>query len=206
MSEEERPYWLSPEHFAAILRLVRDFETDDRKVHITFDDGNKSDIAIAVPILQKFNQVASFFLLSDRIAKPAFIDVSDIVQLRDSGMKIGSHGAAHVNWTTLGDTELWQQVTRSLQILSGFVGKPVTMVAAPFGGYDRRVLKLLRPLEIAVVFTVDGGSTRPRAWVKPRNTIRNDTSLETIEALVSGRLPPLERLRFFLRRRRHIFC
>lgn len=202
VSDEERPYWLPPEHFATILRLVRDFETDDRKVHITFDDGNKSDITIAMPILQKFHRIASFFLLSDRIGKAGFLDASDIVRLRDAGMTIGSHGAAHVNWTTLDDAELSRQVTRSLRVLSDFVGKPVAMVAAPFGGYDLRVLDLLRPLNIAVVFTSDGGPVRPSAWIKPRTTIRTDTSLEIIEALVSGRLPPLQRLRFFIRRHR----
>jgi peptidoglycan/xylan/chitin deacetylase (PgdA/CDA1 family) len=202
VADEERPYWLAPEHFAAILQLAQESETGDRKVSITFDDGNRSDVTVALPILQKFHRSASFFLLSDRISRPGFLEASDIVRLRDAGMAIGSHGAAHVDWTTLSDSELLRQVTNSLQVLTGYVGMPITIVAVPFGHYDRRVLKLLRTLGTTAVYTSDGGAVRPNNWIRPRTTIRADTSLEMIEALISDRLPPLQRLRFFYRRLR----
>src|SRR5258708_9506629 len=99
--EGERPYWLSPQAFIDIIRLVRRYKSEERRICFTFDDGNKSDAAIALPILQDFNCQATFFILSDRIGKVGYVDTADIACLHDKGMVFGSHGAEHVNWTTL---------------------------------------------------------------------------------------------------------
>jgi peptidoglycan/xylan/chitin deacetylase (PgdA/CDA1 family) len=199
VADEERPYWISIKHFSDIVRLVRDCEPAHRKVFITFDDGNKSDVTIALPLLNEFGRRASFFVLSERIGKPGFVDASDLVHLYKAGMTIGSHGKAHVDWTSLGKSELLSQVTDSLQILSDLTGKAVKSVAVPFGKYDRRVLRDLRLLDIDAVYTSDGGSAAPHAWVKPRTTMRNDTPLGEIESLITGRLPPIQRLKLLAR-------
>jgi peptidoglycan/xylan/chitin deacetylase (PgdA/CDA1 family) len=200
IDDEERPYWLSPERFSSILRLAQKYETERRRIHITFDDGNQSDVTVAMPILGNFRRQASFFLLSDFLGRPGFVDRDDIARLHSVGMTIGSHGAAHVRWTTLGEAELIDQVTRSLQVLSSLVDHPVNRVAVPFNAYDRRVLSVLRRLGVAAVLTSDGGTARSGAWLKARTTIRMDTSLATIEELMSGQMPVLRRMRFAARR------
>src|SRR6201999_3674638 len=113
------------------------------RVRITFDGGNRSDVTVALPMLEAFERRAAFFIVSDRIGAPSYLGAADIARLRDAGMTIGSHGAAHVAWTTLHDAELATQVARSLTALSDLIGHPVTEVAAPFGEYDRRVLGVL---------------------------------------------------------------
>lgn len=200
INAEERPYWLTSERFSCILSLAQRYDPAQCRIHITLDDGNRSDATVALPILQEFKRHVSFFLLSDAIGKPGFVDEYDIARLHAAGMTIGSHGAAHVRWTTLDAAEVRKQVKDSLRILSGLVGEPVNRVAVPFGAYNRRVLSTLRQLGVTVVFTSDGGLTTTNAWVKARNTIRMDTPLETIEVLLSGRLSPLQQLRFFARR------
>jgi peptidoglycan/xylan/chitin deacetylase (PgdA/CDA1 family) len=197
--DEERPYWISIKYFSDVVRLARDCELEHRKVFITFDDGNKSDVTIALPLLNEFGRRASFFVLSERIGKPGFVDASDLVHLYKAGMTIGSHGKAHVDWTSLGKLELLSQVTDSLHTLSDLIGKSVKSVAVPFGKYDRRVLRDLRLLDIDTVYTSDGGSTAPHAWVKPRTTMRNDTALREIESIITGRLPPILRLKLLAR-------
>jgi peptidoglycan/xylan/chitin deacetylase (PgdA/CDA1 family) len=189
---DERPYWLTPARFEAILRLIR---VHDRTgcVGITFDGGNRSDVTVALPVLEAFERRAAFFIVSDRIGTPSYLSVADIARLRDAGMIVGSHGAAHVAWTTLDDAELTAQVARSLQVLAALSGEPVTEVAVPFGAYDRRVLRVLRKLGVTAVHTADTGRAEPRAWLKARNTLRMDTPLEAVEALVAGTAPPARR-------------
>jgi peptidoglycan/xylan/chitin deacetylase (PgdA/CDA1 family) len=138
------------------------------------------------------------------VGTPGFVGPDDIGHLRDAGMEIGSHGAAHVKWTTLDDAELTAQVDRSLRILSGVVGQPITSIAVPFGAYNRRVLRVLNSFDLVTIFTSDGGSVRPGTRLKSRNSIRMDTSLEAIEILLCG-LPIQQRIRFASRRwvRRH---
>jgi peptidoglycan/xylan/chitin deacetylase (PgdA/CDA1 family) len=200
VADSDRLYWLSPDRFTSIIRLAYDNETDGRKIEITFDDGNMSDVMIALPILDAFGRRASFFPLSGRIGQPGFLGAADVLRLSDAGMSVGSHGAAHVRWTTLADDELATQVTNSLRALSDVIRKPVTTVAVPFGAYDRRVLRILRRLDVAAVFTSDGGPTRSSDWIKSRTTIRMDTPVESIEALVAGRSSPLQWVRFVARR------
>ncbi len=197
--DEERPYWISTAQFSDVVRLARDCEREHRKVFITFDDGNKSDVTLALPVLNEFGRRASFFILSERIGKPGFVDATDLVELYKAGMTIGSHGKAHVDWTSLGRSELLSQVTDSLHTLSDLIGKAVRSVAVPFGKYDRRVLRDLRRLDIDTVYTSDGGSTTPHAWVKPRTTVRNDTALGELEAIITNRLPPIRRLKLLAR-------
>jgi peptidoglycan/xylan/chitin deacetylase (PgdA/CDA1 family) len=197
--DEERPYWISIKYFSDVVRLARDCELEHTKVFMTFDDGNKSDVTIALPLLNEFGRRASFFVLSERIGKPGFVDASDLIHLYKAGMTIGSHGKSHVEWTSLGKLELLSQVTESLHTLSDLIGEAVKSVAVPYGKYDRRVLRDLRQLDIDTIYTSDGGSAAPDAWVKPRTTMRNDTALGEIESIITDRLPPIRRLKLLAR-------
>jgi peptidoglycan/xylan/chitin deacetylase (PgdA/CDA1 family) len=199
VSAPERPFWLPPKRFVEIVGLVRKYQTASRRIHLTFDDGNKSDAGIALPILQEHKCRGLFFVSSDAIGEPDFMEVADIVSLHDAGMTIGSHGADHVKWTTLPSSELTEQVRRSIGVLSCVVGEPVNVVAPPFGDYNRRVLKVLRRLKVSAVFTTDDGEARCGAWVKTRFTVRTDTPLDDIEARLSGRVDRMRRLRNYAR-------
>jgi O-antigen/teichoic acid export membrane protein/peptidoglycan/xylan/chitin deacetylase (PgdA/CDA1 family) len=197
--DRQRLYWLDPERFATILRLVRKYEDDNRRIFITFDDGNISDSAIALPILKEFGLRASFFVLSDRIGMSGFLGAEDLLRLHNSGMSIGSHGIAHQKWTTLKDAELKNEINQSVSILSALIGHPVESVAVPFGAYDRRVLYTLANSGIKHVYTSDGGFARPGTWVKPRTTIRIDTPLEVVERILSGQFSLLQRFQLVAR-------
>jgi peptidoglycan/xylan/chitin deacetylase (PgdA/CDA1 family) len=189
VESDERPCWLTPEWFESILRLIRVCDRAGR-VRITFDGGNRSDVTVALPVLEAFERRATFFVTTDRIGTPSYLSAADIVRLRDAGMAIGSHGVAHVAWTTLEDAELTAQVARSLRVLTGLIGQPVTEVALPFGAYDRRVLRVLRRIGVTGVHTANAGVAEPHAWLKARNTLRMDTPLDAIEALVAGAAHP----------------
>ena len=192
LAADDKPTWLTPERFEAILRLIRACDRADR-VRITFDGGNRSDVTMALPILETFERRAAFFVTCDRIGMLPYLSAADIARLRDAGMTIGSHGAAHVAWTTLDDAELTAQVARSLRVLTGLTGQPVTEVAVPFGAYDPRVLRVLRKLGVTGVHTADPGAAEPRAWLKARNILRMDTPLDAIEALIAGTIDPAPR-------------
>jgi len=182
--EAEKPYWLPLERFETVLEIVRKAR---RRVHITFDDGNISDLRLALPALCRAGLRATFFILSERVGSPHYLGVEDIRALRAEGMAIGSHGADHVRWTSLPDEVLAEQVAHSMAALSEIIGEPVRMIAAPFGAYDRRVLAVLRRLPVDRVHTSDGGLTASWSGLVARNTIKADTPLNNIHDLVSRR-------------------
>lgn len=140
-------------------------------VRLTFDDGNRSDVDIALPVLQPLGRKAAFFISTDMIGRPGYMDAADIRALHRAGMEIGSHGAAHVGWTGLGTTTLLEQLARARAILEDIVGVAVDRIAIPFGRYDRRVLGALKRAGTRQVFTSDSGPAAPGAWLVTRNTL-----------------------------------
>jgi len=140
---DERPYWISERTFAFVL--------DEAKAHgaqLTIDDGNDSDARIAVPMLVKAGLKAAFFIPSDRIGTPGYVTEADVRDLHEAGMEIGSHGCAHLNWLNTSDAEIASDVTQSVERLARIINAPVRSVAIPYGHCDRRVLGVLRRVEI----------------------------------------------------------
>ena len=67
-------------------------------VRISFDDGNASDMRIAMPALVERGLSAQCFLLAGRLGMPGSLDIDDVRELTSGGMSVGSHGMAHRSW------------------------------------------------------------------------------------------------------------
>lgn len=173
--EVEKPYWVSRESFATVLDLARSLP-----LRLTFDDANSTDISIALPALQAAGLKASFFIPTDRIGQKGYVDEEDIRTLHAAGMEIGSHGCAHVRWTTLNNADIACDVARSIERLSAIINAPVRSVAIPFGSCDRRVLSVLRALGVGRVYSSFRGQNDDEAWLVRRECIMAGMSCEDI--------------------------
>ncbi len=173
--EDERPYWISRETFATILELMRKIPA-----RLTFDDGNATDVSIALPALVNAGLTASFFIPSARIGTPGYVGEDDIAALHEAGMEIGSHGCAHVDWTTISDGEIAHDVVQSVERLAAIIHAPVRTVAVPYGYCDRRVLAVLRQLGVTRVYSSFRGPDSDTAWLVRRDCIKLDMSPEDI--------------------------
>ena len=96
--DDEMRYNVSADRFAEWIAII---SRSLPRCIITFDDGNKSDIEVALPILKKYNIKAKFFPIINRIGLQDYMTWDDIQSLMDAGMQIGSHGLDHVTWTEL---------------------------------------------------------------------------------------------------------
>jgi peptidoglycan/xylan/chitin deacetylase (PgdA/CDA1 family) len=199
IDDDERPYWLAADRCQAILDVVTDAARNGAEVGLTFDDGNRSDVEVGLPALLSRGLSAAFFIVTDRIGRSGYLGSDDIRALRRAGMSVGSHGLGHVPWTTLSDAEIARHVSISLATLSEVTGERVDRVSIPFGAYDGRVLAVLRRLGVARVYNSDFGPAWPDAWMVARNSMRNDTPLDEIRALVGRRWGMLDAARARLR-------
>lgn len=187
---EERPVWMSSENFVALLDRIASLRGEGKvPIDITFDDGNTSDLAIALPELRKRQLPATFFLCSGRLQAREYLNRDAVRDLIAAGMVIGSHGMHHRDWRTLDKTELVDEVSAARKRLEDVCGLPVTKAAVPFGSYDRRVLAQLRVEGFDCVYTSDGGFARYGSWLKPRNTLGMASRQEDIEDLTSTSWP-----------------
>ncbi len=190
----EEPYWLSISQFEHVLDQIA-ASPDPESFTITFDDSNLSDHDIALPALAARGLRACFFVLTGRIGQEGSLNSGHLQALRDAGMTIGSHGIDHVVWPTLDDVALGQELRDSRQQLEEICGHPVVEAGIPFGRYDARVLRALRAEGYSAAWSSDGGAWRQGAFLRPRTSLRGDMSKQAMDAILSGRMPPLRRLR-----------
>jgi len=191
---EEWPYWVSRFVFEAILDLVR-----EAPARLTFDDGNASDVEIALPALTRRGLTAAFFIPSDRIGKPHYLSEADVRALHAAGMEIGSHGCRHLRWTDVPDAEIARDVTVSIERISSIIAAPVRSVAIPYGACDRRVLRVLRQIGISRVYSSFRGPELEGAWLVRRDCITRDTTLPNIKHLIAAETNAAEAAISFLR-------
>lgn len=170
--------------FEQVLGLV----AERPHARLTFDDGNVSDRAIALPRLLEHGLRAEFFLVADRLDRPGFLSRDDACALVEAGMSVGNHGMRHRGWRGLPDAALAEEIIAARAELERAVSQPVREAACPFGLYDRRVLKLLRSERYARVYTSDGGGAKAEAWLQPRRSVRAGDSARTLSSYLEG--PP----------------
>jgi peptidoglycan/xylan/chitin deacetylase (PgdA/CDA1 family) len=172
IGQAERDFWWDEHPFLMALDKISD-EWDDHRsaVLITFDDGNASDLEIALPALLKRGMTAAFFVCAGRVGTRGYLNAAAIRQLLSAGMRVGSHGMNHVDWRKLGNSELHVEIADAKYMLEDICGTEIDEVSIPFGYYDRRVLAKLRSEGYSRAYTSGGGTASRGAWLKPRNTL-----------------------------------
>lgn len=198
VSDSERKVWVPVEWLDAILGVL-----PPTGVRIAFDDGNRSDVDDALPVLTRSGHSAQFFVLAGEFDKPGRIGLEDVAALQAAGMRIGSHGLHHRDWRRISDAELAGELTESRRALSEIINLDVVEAACPFGSYDRRVIKALRTAGFHRAYTSDGGATTGDSWLAARTTITRERPLEHWLALATTgptRPEPALRLKRYLKR------
>ncbi|GAB2813611.1 polysaccharide deacetylase family protein [Actinocorallia aurea] len=187
--------WITVAQFETVLDAVA--ERPD--VRLTFDDGNSSDLEVALPRLRDRGLTAAFYVLAGELGKPGRVSAEGVRELAAAGMAVGSHGWAHRDWRRLGPGEADEEYVRAPQVLADLLGGPVTEVAIPFGSYDRHVLRALRRVGVTRAHTSDGGPAGPGAWLQARTSVRADLTPATLAAALRSPALPLRARRLCAR-------
>lgn len=152
-------YSVRPETFDAQLRYLRDsgysFVTLGALVGhlrrgeplplkpavLTFDDGWQNQYQNALPILEKYGAVATFFVSPDGLGHGIQMSWAQVKDLAKRGMEIGSHTRHHPFLARIGsEGRLRDEIAGSKAILEKELGRPVTVFAYPYGSKNDRVV------------------------------------------------------------------
>lgn len=177
---EER-VWISHQQLHAFLDVV-----DGEPVHISVDDGNASDVDEVLPALVERNLVATFFVLTGRLDGKGSLSQAAVLELRDAGMRIGTHGMHHRDWRRLDDHQAREELVIARTTLSDLLGTEVTEAALPFGSYDRRALARLRAVRFNHIYTSDGWPCPPEAWLQARYSAGAEDDPRSVGAALFG--------------------
>jgi len=198
----EEVFWLSRDRFCQVLDRIAAMGQDAPQ--ITFDDGNASDIDIALPELTRRGLKATFFLLTGRLGQPGSLTEGDVKTLAEAGHHIGLHGADHVDWRQLNAAVYHREFIAARDKLSALAGYRVVHAGAPFGLYDRQTLQNLRQLGFATLYTSDRGLAGAEGFIRPRNCLEGGMDDASLEDALRGRVRGLRLARrvFGIARRR----
>ncbi len=112
--------------------------TGERRICLTFDDGDRGAYDQAFPMLAERGVPAAFFVvprwLDER--RPGIIGWQECRSLAQAGMEVGSHSLTHRRLSTLDTDEAGQEFSASRLRIEAELGRPCVHFACPWGQPD----------------------------------------------------------------------
>lgn len=151
-------YKVSAESFekqvSAIDTYLRDHKLPADTVTFTFDDGGKSFLTEAAPILEKYGFSGIFFISTAYIGSDKFLNVDDIKELVRRGHVVGSHSHTHPERiSAIGRENIQNEWKTSQFILTEILGKPSYIASIPNGYSSNAVLQAMNKASYTEIYT-----------------------------------------------------
>ncbi len=200
LANEDATYTLDYEQFCQQMELIQAAGKQGVKldallngevapenaVIITFDDGHVSNAATALPVLQRFQFTADFFITTDWIDSPHYLSSEQILELHQSGMGIGSHSCSHVYMDALNAAALAHETANSAKALSAIIGQPIDHFSAPGGRTSAALSPALDKAGYRTLMLSNYGYFRAGSALHgiPRLAIKSSTSAELFKRFI----------------------
>jgi len=129
---EEQLRWLS--RWRNVAPLVETLSSRRRSVAITFDDGFRDNLTVALPLLEKFSMPMTLFVVAGFVGREGYLSADDLLLLSKHPLiTIGAHGLWHRHFNRLSRGEARHELIESRSILESIVGMNVDLMAWPYG-------------------------------------------------------------------------
>ncbi len=192
-------YQLSPERFAAqIAASQAAAKKASRQLEITFDDGHRSQIEHAAPLLEQFGMRGTFFVPAGWVsARSHSASWDDLKALVRSGHTIGSHGQTHTLLTSCSQAVLAAELSSSRKTLEDRLGCSIRSISAPGGRWNATVARACLAAGYRQLYTSQPGSASVRSsfeqhepqgqlMIVGRLVVRRRMPLSTVSSYVAG--------------------
>ena len=143
-----------------------------KSIVLTFDDGYDNHVTEALPILQKYNYSATFFVVSGFVGRTYYMTAPQIQQLKLAGMEIGGHTITHLNLANASYEKAITEISTSLRSRD-----PV--FAYPSGKYNPTTLDVVSGLGVKAAVTTNIGVATEKSnfFELPRIRVKEQTDL-----------------------------
>lgn len=121
---------------------------------LTFDDGYEGFLEYALPVLQRYGFPATIYAISNWLGRraewfakdpgrpiPRLLSGSQLRDLREAGIAIGSHTANHAKLAELDPHAQRRELSQSKAALEEILGAPVDHLGYPFGSFNLDTLR-----------------------------------------------------------------
>jgi peptidoglycan/xylan/chitin deacetylase (PgdA/CDA1 family) len=161
---------------------------------ITFDDGMKSVVTNAAPILKEYGLPWTFFPVSDwcegKIEWPddTVMDWHDVEKLMADGAEMGSHSATHPDFGHIGLPQMIDELGGSREMFQRRLGYAPTTFAIPLGqsmNWRDAAMKAAQDAGYEVIYA-QAEETRPTGTI-PRTFVSKFDGDRIFNALLKGK-------------------
>jgi peptidoglycan/xylan/chitin deacetylase (PgdA/CDA1 family) len=177
--------FVSPEEFDNQLKYLRDngYHTisftdladylengkplPERPVIISLDDGWENQFQYGFPILQKYHDTATFYVVTNYLDHENFMTTEQLKTMVAAGMSIGCHTRSHPPLPGVSSERAWDEIAGAKAILEQ-AGFKIDTFAYPYGSYDERIVDMVEDAGFRSARTVDAGT---RATVEELGTL-----------------------------------
>ena len=125
-------------------RLDRQEPMPRHSVVITFDDGYEETHTVAWPLLKRFGFSATVFVTPGEVGRPGFVSWSQIVEMAQDGIAIGSHTMHHSYLPLVKPERLPEEVMESKRVIEARIGRSVDFISYPVGGFTPQAQQLVK--------------------------------------------------------------
>ncbi len=148
---------------------------------VTFDDGYRSVVKVAQPIMERLGVPGTVFVATDHVgterpmvwkgieqwvgteyeSELTAASWSELDGLKQSGWEIGAHTRTHPHLTEVDDAVMFEELDGSRQAIDRHLDGACTSLAYPYGDHDDRVVAVAAKAGFSVAATL------PRHWRPP---------------------------------------
>ncbi len=149
-------------------------------VALSFDDGYADAFSAALPVLERYDFQATFYIVGDFVGQPGYMSWEQLAALHAAGMEIGAHSMSHPDLTRLDAAELTRQVVASKQLLEERLGTTVESFCYPAGRYTSATIAAVQAAGYTSAVTTRWDSDIRDMLALPRRRIAGGTSAEAL--------------------------
>ncbi|MCC8066144.1 MAG: polysaccharide deacetylase family protein, partial [Clostridiales bacterium] len=115
--------------------LYRSIDMNGKMVALTYDDGPSNNTTTILNTLEKYDSVATFFVVGSRVSYYSSI----VKRAYDMGCEIGNHTYDHATLTAISVSSIYSQISRTNSAVKAITGVSPVVMRPPGGAYNSTV-------------------------------------------------------------------
>lgn len=143
--EEQLKYIVDNGYQTVFVNEIEDLSNYTKPVALTFDDCFVYFYNNAFPLLKKYNQKASIYIICNYVNGPNYLTTEQIQEMVDSGLvSVQTHTLSHRELTSLSLEEMEKELVESKKYLESTYNISVDTLCYPIGKYNKNIINVAK--------------------------------------------------------------
>jgi len=143
-----------------VYHLALDWPLPSKPIILTFDDGYRDNYTYAFPLLQEYDFVGTFFILTEPIDQKneEYLTWNQVREMNAAGMDIEVHGRTHRDLRDRDTDFLIWEIVGPQEIIEARIHHQPRFFCYPSGEYDDSVIAILKSAYFWGAVTIEQGT------------------------------------------------